>query len=78
MLAGVQVEHELRQRTVQAGEFPAQHGEARARQFRGRLGVEPALARAEFGVVLRLEVEAWRFAEAADLDVGLLIGTFRH
>ena len=69
MLAGVQVEHELRQRAMQPRELTAQDREPRARQFGRGVAVEPAVARAEFDVVLDREIERARRAPAMLLDV---------
>ncbi|MCW0417619.1 hypothetical protein NB689_003373 [Xanthomonas sacchari] len=74
MRAGVQVQHELRQGAVQARDRPTQHGEARARQLGRRLAVQPAVACAEFDMVLDLEIEAARGAPALQFDVvGLVL-----
>src|SRR3546814_7613381 len=69
----MQVEHELRQRAVQARELAAQHGEARAGQLRSGIAVEPAVAGAELDVVEHLEIEAARRAPARLLDVVRLV-----
>src|SRR3546814_2516836 len=74
----MQVEHELRQRAVQARELAAQHGEARAGQLRPGVAVEPAVAGAELDVVEHLEVEAARRAPARLLDVLRLVLAGRH
>src|SRR3546814_3191045 len=78
VLADMQVEHELRQRAVQARELAAQHGEARAGQLRPGVAVEPAVAGAELDVVEHLEVEAARRAPARLLDVLRLVLAGRH
>ncbi len=69
VLARLDVEHELRERAVQAREPAAQEREARARELRGRLEVEQAEALAEVRVILHREVERARRPPAADLDV---------
>ena len=69
VLAGVQVEHELRQRAMQARQLSAQHREARAGQLRRDIAVEPAVAGAEFDVVLDREIEGARRAPAVLFDV---------
>ena len=78
VLAGVHVQHELRQRAVQARQRAAQHGEARAGQLRGGLGVEQAVRVAQFDVLARLEVEFGRLPPAAHLDVVVLVPADRH
>ncbi|CRD57893.1 hypothetical protein BN126330174 [Stenotrophomonas thermophila] len=78
VLAGMQVDHELGQRTVQARDRAAQHGEARTGQLGRGLAVQPAIAGAQFDVVEHLEVELARGTPARLLDVVALIGTGRH
>ena len=78
MLIGMQVEHELRQRTVQPRQLAAQHGEARTRQLRGGVAIEPAVARAEFDVVLHREIEHARRAPTMLLDVVRFVRARRH
>ena len=78
VLAGVQVEHELRQRAVQARDAAAQHGEARAGQFRTSLAVEPTVARAQFHVVAHRKIERARRAPAVLLDVTRLVRALGH
>jgi len=73
VLAHVQVEHELRERAMQARERAVHHGEACARDAPGGLEVEPAARRAEGDVVLRLEVERARCSDASHLDVRGLV-----
>ena len=78
MLAGVQVEHELRERAVQARDRALHHREARPGDPPGGLEVEPAVELADRDVVARLEGERARHADAAHLDVGALVGAVRH
>ncbi len=78
VFAGVQVQHELGQGTVQAGDLAAQHGEARARQLGGGLGVQAAVAGAQLDVVQHREIEGARGAPARLLDVVVLVGAGRH
>ena len=78
VLVGVQVEHELRQCAMQPRQLPAQHGEARTTQLGRGFAIQPAAARAEFDMVLHLEIECARRAPAVLLDVLRLIGTQRH
>ena len=78
VLAGVQVQHELRQRTMQPRQLSAQHGEARAAQFGGSFAIQPALAHAEFDMVLHVEIEAARRAPAQLLDIVRFLAAQRH
>ena len=47
MLAGMQIQHELRQRAVQACQLAAQHGKARTTELGGGFAVQPAVTLAE-------------------------------
>ncbi|CAM5399471.1 hypothetical protein SSTU70S_01519 [Stutzerimonas stutzeri] len=78
VLAGVQINHELRQRAVQTGDRPAHQGKTRAGELRCRLEVQPAMLLAKRDVVLYGEVEGRRRTPATYLDVPLLILTDRH
>ena len=78
MLAGVQVDHELRQGAMQTGDGAAQQGETRARQLGSGLEVQPAVLLAEGDVILDLEIEAARGAPTRHLDVAVFIGANRH
>ncbi|MNN05903.1 hypothetical protein D3C81_1186780 [compost metagenome] len=78
VLAGVQVDHELRQGAVQTGNRPAHQGETGAGQARGGLEVQPAMLLAEGHMILNGEIERLRSAPAAHLDVVVLILAHRH
>ena len=66
VLGGVQVEHEVDERTLETRTRTAQHGEARAGDLRATLEVDDAECRPQIPVGLRLEVEGARFAHGAD------------
>ena len=78
MLAGVRVEHELRQCALHARDRARQHGEARRGETRARLEIDAAQQLTEVDVVTRLEVERARLAPAPDLDVVVLAGAVGH
>lgn len=78
VFAGVQVEHELRQRPVQPGDGAAHQGEAGAGELGGGLEVQPAMALAEGDVILDREIEGTRDSPAAHLHVVLFVGADRH
>src|SRR2546423_7444164 len=73
MLARVQVQHELRQRAVQARELRAHHDEAAACDARRGLEIQPRKPLTELHVIARLERELARLAPAAHLEVGALV-----
>ncbi len=77
MFGGVGVEHELRQRAVQAGDAALHDGKARAGQLGGDVEVQ-AERRADIDVVLDLEIEAARRADLAHFDVAGFVGADRH
>ena len=80
MLASLQVEHELRQRPVQARDLVLHDRETRTGDLRASVEVQPQ-RRAHVHMVLHLEVELARpFAigtPCAHLDVGRLVGPHR-
>ncbi|MNZ61606.1 hypothetical protein D3C78_797060 [compost metagenome] len=78
MLTGVQVDHELRQGTVQAGNRAAQHGKAGARQLGSCFEVQATADLAQGDVVLDFKIECPRRAPTAHFDVVVLTGTDRH
>ena len=69
VLGGVQVEHELRERAVQARHGPAQRIEARAGELGGGLELEPADSGADLDVVARRKSERARRAPPPHFDV---------
>ena len=78
VLGGVQVDHELRQRAVHAGDGATQQGKARAGELGGGFKVQPAMLLAQGDVILNREIKAaWR-APARYLNVALFIGPYRH
>lgn len=77
MLAGMQVEHELSERTMKPGELAAQHGETSAREPGRGLGIEPAFACAKLDVIAHRKGKGVRFAKAAKLAVVLLVAAQR-
>ena len=56
----MQVQHELRERAVQARHLPAHHHEARAGDARRGLEIQPAERLAHRHVIARLEARSWR------------------
>ena len=78
MLFGVQVEHELGERPMQACQLAAQDGKARAGKLGGDFAIEPALVRTELDVILDREIERARRAPTILFDVAVLVGTLRH
>ncbi len=78
MLTGVQIDHELRQGAMQAGDRPTHQGEAGAGQFGGGLEIQPTVLLAQGDMILHREVEGLRRAPAANLDVLFLVRTDRH
>ncbi len=69
VLAGVQIEHEIGERTFEFGAQVPVDGEARAGEFHGALQVENAEFGAEFPVRLGSEIEFRRRAPAAGFDI---------
>ncbi|MNG94387.1 hypothetical protein D3C79_533980 [compost metagenome] len=78
VLAGVQVDHELRQGAVQAGDRAAQHGKACARQLGGGFEVQATADFAKGDVVLDFKIEGLRRAPTTHFDVVVFAGTDRH
>ena len=77
MLGGVQVEHELAERTLEPREVAGQHGEARAGELRGALEIHHAERFANLEMLLR-GIGAARLADAAELDIVLFVGADRN
>ena len=71
------VEHELRERAVEAGHRALQHDEAGAGELACRLEVEAGAGRGDVVVLEGSVGEVARAAPAADLDVGGLVGAVR-
>ena len=69
VLAGMEVQHELGERTVQVGEPPREHDEARRGDASRGLEVHHPECLAEVHVVLGLERQIGRRAETPDLDI---------
>jgi len=78
VLAGVQVDHELRQGAVQAGDRATQHGKTGARQLGCGLEVQATADFAEGDVVLDYEVKGGRRTPTAHFDVVIFAGTNRY
>ena len=78
VLAGLEVEHEGRQRPLQPRQRPLQHDEARPRQLGRRLEVHQAQGLAKRVMVLGREVEAGQRADLAQLHIGALVRALRH
>ena len=78
VLLDMQVQHELRQRPMQARQLATQHGEARTAELGAGVAIEPAVACAELDVILDRELEgAWR-APAMNFRVLGFVRTRRH
>ena len=78
VLAQVQVEHELRERAVQARHRPGQHGEAGAGQPAGGGRIESTEPFRDCHVIGGFECELRRLAVAAHLDVRGRVAAVRH
>src|SRR5262245_6096240 len=78
MLARVQVEHELPERTFHPSETFFQHDEARAGELGGGLEVHLAETLAEIEMLLRLEAVIVLRPEAVMLDIAALVRAIRH
>ena len=77
MLTGVQIDHELRQGAMQAGDRPTHQGEAGAGQFGSGLEIQPTVLLAQGDMILHRKSKAFG-APAANLDVLFLVRTDRH
>jgi hypothetical protein len=69
VLLRVRVEHQLRERAMQAGEIATQEREPRPGQLGRRREIDHAERFAKIGVILGLEIERARRATAAHFDV---------
>ena len=78
MLAGVEIEHELTDRTLQPRQPLLQHDEARAAQFRGRLEIHVAERAAEIVMRLRREGVVADLAVDVALHIAVLVCAFGH
>ena len=77
MLLGLQIQHELGQRTVQARDLALHHGKAGTGELDAGFEVQ-ADGRAQIDVILDLEVEIPRRAEAAHFHIAFLVGAHGH
>ncbi len=77
VLAGVRIQHELRQRPMQARDTALHHGEARTGQLGRNVEFQPQRG-ADIDMVLGLEIEAARRADLAHFNVRRLIVADRH
>ena len=84
MLLRLHIEHELRQRAMQAGDGPAHDGKARAGDFGARIKIQPQ-RRAQIDMVFGLKAQWLRVAPqaalrrpAAQLDVGAFVRPHGH
>ena len=59
MLTGVQIDHELRQGAMQAGDRPTHQGEAGAGQFGGGLEIQPTVLLAQGDMILHRKSKAF-------------------
>ena len=78
MLIGVQIEHELPDRTLQSCKALLQHDEARARQFRGGLEIHIAERTAEIVMRLWRKTVFARLAEHVMLNIAVFVDAIRH
>ncbi len=79
VLAGVQVEHELRERAMQVRDLCRACTTKRAPEMRPAASKSsPPQVLAELDVIARLEAERARLAPAAHLDVRTLVAAVRH
>ena len=77
MLAGLGVQHELREGAVQAGHRATHEGKARTRQFDGGFKIQPQ-ALANLHMVLDRKIEIPGRAPAAHFHIALLVLTDRN
>ncbi len=77
MLAGLDVEHELAERAVEARHRPTQESEPRAREPCAGFEVH-AQRRCQIGVFAWGKIEIARRAPAADLDIVFFAGAEWH
>ena len=77
LLAGLEIQHELRQRTMQAGYPSAQEGESRAGHLRAGFEIQPQRG-ADIGMLLRIEIESGLLAPGRNLDIAAFVFTGRH
>ena len=73
----VRIEHELRQRAVQAGDLTFHDGKARAGEFRAAFEIQ-AQRFAQIDMVFDFKVKFARGADFADFDVFSFVFTNRH
>ena len=78
MLAGVDVEHEVDQRTLQARAHAPVHGEPSAGDLGGALQVQNLQLPPQVPMRLGLEIELARLAPAPDFDVIVGASAYRH
>ena len=78
MLAGVGVEHELRQCAMQAGEPALQQREARTGNLGGRCKIELPECFTHIGVILDCKIEATRRSPAFDFNIAGLVAAERN
>lgn len=71
VLLGVQIQHELGQRAVHAGDLPFHHHEARTGQLNRGGKIQPAGHFAQIDVIAHREVVLARFAPAGNFQVSL-------
>ncbi len=77
MLPGLHVQHELRERPVQAGDAALHDGEARAGELDAQIEIQPE-RRADIDMVAHREFQAARRAPGPQHDVAVLVRTHRH
>jgi len=78
VLLGVQIQHELGQRAVHAGDLPFHHHEARTGQLNRGGKIQPAGHFTQIDVIAHREVVLARFAPAGHFQVFAVVFTIRH
>jgi hypothetical protein len=78
MLAGVQIQHELAERTFQSRQTGTQHDEAGTREFRSGGEVHQAQRLAQLEMLLRLKTEIAGLSVLLHDHIRRLIRAVRH
>lgn len=74
----MQIQHELRQRTMQTGQLPFHHHKTGAGQLNGCGKVQPAVHFAQRHVIADVKIELARRTPAADFNVVVFVATGRN
>ncbi len=78
VFGGMQIEHELPEGPLQPGQRAPEDDETGTCQLCRRLEIHQAKALADVEMLLGHEIELFRFAPAAALDIVVLVGAVRH